>query len=103
MSNDTCRYFIELQPEAGPPVPRYQETELRRAQALRFITAIRQWLQQLDISNKVATLAVTAFGQIQITCESDIISHLPNYDDMSIAVIRRGSDFAGNFGRLALM
>jgi hypothetical protein len=100
MKNDTRRYFIELQPAAGPPVPRWQETELRRQQATRYIAAISEWLKKSSLNDKVATMAVTALGQVQITCETDVIDQLRDYDDMSIAVIRPGVAYNANIGRL---
>jgi hypothetical protein len=99
MYKEKHRYFIELHPDGGSPVPRWRETEVRREQANHFIAEIGAWLKREALENKVAAMAVTALGQVQITCEADIIGHIRSYSDRNIAVIRPGAQFAENFGR----
>jgi hypothetical protein len=91
MTNPHGRYFIELQPRAGEEnAPRSRETEIRRRMALDFLTTIKEWLQDNDLGEKVSTLSVTAFGQIQITCEPSVINLIRNQDVVNIAAIRPG-------------
>ncbi|HEU0118245.1 MAG TPA: hypothetical protein VFR09_06390 [Alphaproteobacteria bacterium] len=82
------RYFIELQPSDGLAVPRYREAEVRRQQAADFLERVEAWLRLHELDSKVSTMAITALGQVQITCEADVINQLRNYDDMAIAAIR---------------
>jgi hypothetical protein len=100
MTRNTRRYFIELQPDAGPTVPRWRETEIRRRQAERFICSVNTWLKQSALDDKVTTMAVTALGQVQIICESDLIDQLSSHDNIHIAIIRPGIMLSGNLGRL---
>jgi hypothetical protein len=93
------RYFIELQPETGDPVPRYQEAETRRHQATQFIAMIHDWLREKELENKVSDLAITALGQVQITCEADIIGMLRRDEEENIAAIRQASLYINNLGR----
>ena len=88
---DLNRYFIELQPADGPPVPRWRETEARREQAASFISAIHDWLKREALESKVAAIAMTALGQVQITCEAEVINQIRHQDEMNIAAIRRGA------------
>ena len=99
MDGEKNRYFIELQPETGDPVPRYQETETRRIQATQFIAMISEWLKEKELENKVSDLAITALGQVQITCEADIIGMLRREEEENIAAIRHASAFINNLGR----
>ena len=99
MSGQKNRYFIELQPETTAPVPRYRETEMRRALANQFIKFIGTWLQEQDLDKKVSTMAVTALGQVQITCEAGIIHLIRRQDKMEIASVRQGSMLSENFSR----
>ena len=96
---DHFRYFIELQPKNGPVPPRWQEAEVRREQATSFIAEIGEWLRREALENKVAAMAVTALGQVQIICEADIISQIRASSDASIVAIRPGASLAENFGR----
>jgi len=91
MESPHYRYFIELQPGAGDPVPRILEAETRRAAARGFIENIRQWLKERNLAEKVSALSVTMFGQIQITCDSAIIKLIRNQDNIDIAAIRQGA------------
>jgi hypothetical protein len=99
MCGELNRYFIELQPEAGPPVPRWRETEMRRERAAHFIETIGAWLRQEELQDKVAALAITVLGQVQITCEVDIIAQIRHQDAMNIAAIRQGQILKENAGR----
>src|SRR5471032_521521 len=95
---DHRRYFIELQPKSGPTPPRWQEAEIRREQATHFIAQIGQWLKREALESKVATMAVTALGQVQIICEAEIISQIRSSSDTSIVAIRPGAAHLGRFG-----
>ncbi len=99
LTSQLCRYFIELQPKDGRPVPRYRETELRREQAADFIANLGAWLRREAMENKVASMAITALGQVQIICDNDIINHLRQDDDTNIATIRNGAMFVGTMSR----
>jgi len=103
MTNQTRRekgrYFIELQPIDGEPMPRQRETELRREQAAHFIMQIGDWLHREALESKVAHMAITALGQVQITCEADIIQHLRHQDEERIAAIRYGAMYVETMGR----
>jgi Pyruvate/2-oxoacid:ferredoxin oxidoreductase gamma subunit len=101
MNREKHRYFIELHPENGLPVPRWREAEVRRLQATHFIAEIGAWLKREALENKVATMAVTALGQVQITCEADVIGQIRSYGETNIAAIRPGASFAENLGRFA--
>jgi hypothetical protein len=86
------RYFIELQMEASESdVPRSREAEIRRAQAAQFIDQLAVWLHEQELKDKVASMAITALGQVQITCEQDIISKLRGDENLNIAAIRQGA------------
>jgi len=91
MSKDLKRYFIELQPVEGEPVPRYKEAEKRRELAAQFLKNIGLWLHQHEMADKVSTMAITALGQVQMTCVPDVINQIRHYDDLNIANIRQGS------------
>lgn len=99
MTSEHGRYFIELQPKDGTPVPRNRETELRREQAADFIVQISKWLRQQDMEDKVASMAITALGQVQIICEADIINHLQSQDEQHIANVRPAAMFVETMGR----
>lgn len=99
MKSETHRYFIELQPAGGPPVPRWRETEVRREQAAQFISEIGDWLREVDLQDKVKNMAITALGQVQITCEADVISQIRHHDEMNIVTIRPAA-YHAHLGRL---
>ena len=90
MYGNQHRYFIELQPDEGSAVPRWRETEMRRAQAVRFIEIVSEWLREQELDDKVSAMAITALGQVQITCETDVITQIRHQDVMNIAAIRQG-------------
>ncbi len=100
MLQNKHRYFIELQIEAESEVPRNRETELRRIQAEHFISQISQWLEEQELNDKVASMAITALGQVQITCEKDIIRRLQNNEALNIATIRTGSSLSESLQRI---
>jgi hypothetical protein len=100
MRQDTHRYFIELQMDAEPSVPRDREAALRRAQAVLFIDQVSDWLHKMELRDKVASMAVTALGQVQITCEQDIISRLRDDDKLNIAAIRQGATISDSVQRV---
>ncbi|MDX2028417.1 MAG: hypothetical protein SFW62_07255 [Alphaproteobacteria bacterium] len=99
MQSDQHRYFIELQPAAGATVPRNREDEIRREQAAHFITAIYAWLKNNALGDKVSAVAMTAFGQVQITCEADVISRLSDEEELQIAAIRPSALYVEGMGR----
>lgn len=98
-SHGQHRYFIELQPRDGRPVPRYRETELRREQAAHFIAHVGDWLRREALEDKVASMAITALGQVQIICDADIINHLRHDDETPIATIRNSAMYMESLNR----
>ena len=100
MRGDKHRYFIELQMGGESEVPRNRETEIRRAQATQFVGQVSQWLQEKELNDRVASIAVTALGQVLITCEKDIISSLRQDENLNIAVIRSGATLAESIQRV---
>jgi hypothetical protein len=99
MYSDQHRYFIELQPGEDTIVPRWQETEMRRALAARFLEWISAWLKEQKLEKKVSTIVITALGQVLITCEADVIHQILLQGVMDIATIRQGVMFVGHAGR----
>jgi len=97
--SDHHRYFIELQPDGVDPVPRHREDALRRQQAFQFIASIYDWLKQNALDNKVSDLDVTAFGQVRITCEADVIARIGGEEDLHIASIRPSAMYVEGMGR----
>ena len=95
------RYFIELQSDTPSDIqlPRNQELEIRREIAAHFITMIAERLKSEELDDKVSMLAVTALGQVQITCEADVINLIRQQKAKDIVAIRQGSLFAENIGR----
>ena len=88
MREDKRRYFIELHLNDAHELPRNREAEVRRAQASHFIGMVSQWLQTEALNDKVASMAVTALGQVLITCEQDVIGKIREDDTLNIAAIR---------------
>lgn len=99
MGYEHRRYFIELQPKDGRPVPRHQENEIRREQAAHFIAYVGDWLRREALENKVASMAITALGQVQIICDAEIINHLRHEDETSIAAIRNSAMYVESMNR----
>jgi hypothetical protein len=94
------RYFIELQMGADADVPRHREAAVRRAQAALFIDQLAQWLHEKELNAKVTSMAITALGQVQITCEQDIIAYLRSNDNLPIAAIRQSATLAESVSRI---
>lgn len=101
MSNDKHRYFIELQTGLDCGASRAQETEIRRAAAEKFIGNVLRWLEEHDMNDKVAHLAVTALGQVHITCERDIIDKLRDDEGEEIVAIRQGLPLTESIQRIS--
>jgi len=99
MLGELNRYFIELQTAEGESVSRNRETELRRELAAQFLETVGQWLRAHELADKVSAMAVTALGQVQITCEPDIINHIRGQEDLNIAAIRQGGILTDTMGR----
>jgi hypothetical protein len=99
MTQDKHRYYIELQMDSES-VPRNREAEIRRAQATQFIGQFSEWLREQKLNDEVA-MAVTALGQVQITCEQDIISRLRSNDKLNIAAIRQGATLSDSIQRVS--
>jgi len=97
MTYDHHRFFIELQAQGH--VPRHSEDAARREHALRFITSIYDWLKRHALSDKVSDMDVTAFGQICITCDTDVINRIRDEDDLHIAAIRPSAAYVEGMGR----
>jgi hypothetical protein len=100
MNYDKHRYFIELQMGGQGETPRNREAEIRRAQAAQFIDQIVEWLHKEALNDKVASMAVTALGQVQITCEQDIISRIRDDENLNIAAIRQGTALSESVQRI---
>jgi hypothetical protein len=98
---DQHRYFIELQLAAGQQVPRNREAEIRRAHAATFIERIASWLNERELEDKVASMAITALGQVRITCDHDLITRLRNDEALDIAAIRPGAALSDSVFRAA--
>jgi hypothetical protein len=101
MREDKRRYFIELQINGGENVSRRREAEVRRAQAERFVGEISLWLQEQELKDKVASIAVTALGQVLITCEQDIINRMRGDETLNIATIRSGTTLTESVQRVS--
>jgi hypothetical protein len=99
MTNPHFRYFIELQPKDGVAVPRHQESERSREQAKGFIHTMREWLCDHDLLDKVSSLSVTMFGQIQIMCEPSVMQSIRNQDIIAIAAIRQSAGYTESLAR----
>ena len=98
MSSQKNRYFIEVQSNDPTPVPRNKETEQRRALAAQFVHIIGDMLREEELDNKVASMAITALGQVQITCEASVMSRIRDQDRMEIASVRQGPQIS-DYGR----
>lgn len=94
MTQNQNRYFIELQLDGLTEIPRNRESEIRRAQAADFINQLADWLSTEELKDKVASMAITALGQVQITCEQDIIHRMRSDDNLPIATIRQSGSLA---------
>jgi len=99
MTQDKNHYFIELQMDKAE-VPRNREAEIRRAQAAQFIDQISLWLQDQELNDKVTSMAITALGQVQITCEQDVISLLRSDEKLNIATIRQSTALSDSIQRV---
>ncbi|MDD4617474.1 MAG: hypothetical protein PHW76_10305 [Alphaproteobacteria bacterium] len=100
MPQDKRRYFIEVPLNGGEAVSRRYEAEARRAMAAQFVGEFSQWLRDQDLDSKVASIAVTALGQVLITCEMDIISRMRKDENLHIANIRSAAALAGSIQRI---
>jgi hypothetical protein len=99
MRQDICRFFIELQME-DHEVPRHREAAVRRAQAAQFIEQYASWLQGQDMNAEVS-MAITALGQVQVTCVPDIIERLHAHETYPhIAAIRRSAPLSDSIQRI---
>jgi hypothetical protein len=94
------RYFIELHMGSQDAVPRNREAEIRRAQAALFISQIAQWLEEEALDDKVTSMAITALGQVQITCEQDVIARMQQDESLHIATIRSGASVSDSIQRI---
>ena len=101
MREDKHRYFIELQMNAEGNVPRRREAQVRRAQAEQFVSQISGWLQEEELKDKVASIAITALGQVLITCEQTIITRIREDENLNIAAIRSGAKLSSSVQRIS--
>jgi hypothetical protein len=90
MAQDIRRYFIEPQMATDDELSRNREAEVRRVEAEKFLEQIASWLDGHDLQAKVVRMAITAMGQVQITCERDLINRLCEDDQLPIAAVRSG-------------
>lgn len=101
MFQDRRRYFIELHMSGREDVPRRREAQVRRAQAEQFIGQISEWLHQEEaMKNKISSIAITALGQVLITCEQDVITRIRENEDLNIAMIRSGTPLTESLQRI---
>jgi len=101
MSEDRYRFFIELQIDGEEAFSRQGEAQARRALAERFVSQISSWIQEEELRDKVASIAITALGQVLITCERDIIVRIREDETHSIAAIRSGATLTESLSRIA--
>ncbi len=95
LSSEHFRYFIELRPQVNEILSPHDEIELRHEMATGFVTTLKEWLKENELQMKVSWLSITAFGQVQITCEISLINMIQECDVMSIAAIRYGTLLLG--------
>ncbi|MFA4994394.1 MAG: hypothetical protein WC521_03725 [Bdellovibrionales bacterium] len=100
MREDKRRYFIELQMEGGRPVPRKLEAQIRRVQAEQFVGQISKWLLEQELNDRVASIAITALGQVLITCEQDIIVKIREDENLNIVAVRSGATLTDSIQRI---
>jgi hypothetical protein len=100
MREDKHRYFIELQIRGQEDIPRRREAQVRRAQAEQFVGQISEWLLKQELEDKVASIAITALGQVLITCEQDIIARIRGDENLNIASIRSGTTLTNSIQRI---
>ncbi len=100
MPEEKNRYFIELQMDGVLEIPRNREAEMRRAQAAQFVDQIAEWLHEQDLDSKVASMAITALGQVQITCADDVINRIRDDESLQIATIRQSTTVAESINRV---
>lgn len=91
MSEEKYRYFIELLADLNEPCSRAEANERRHSQALETITQLRDWLHDNGLEEKVGLLSPTTFGQVQITCEAQVMDKIREEEALPIAAIRQGS------------
>jgi len=101
MSEDRYRYFIELQMNGEREFCRRDEAQARRELAERFVCQLSSWIQEEELKDKVASIAITALGQVLITCEQDIISRIREDESRSIAAIRTGATLTESLSRIS--
>lgn len=100
MTEDKHRYFIELQVVAAIDIPRRQEAELRREAAHKFIRDISEWLRDCKKKDDVASIAVTALGQVLITCDQDTMDLIREHENTNIAAVRPAASFSDSLWRI---
>jgi len=91
MTKEHFHYFIELQSESAAALSRIEENNLRRAKALETINRLRDWLHTQGLEDKVSTMSPTMFGQVHITCASDVMNRIRNNDFVPIVTVRQGN------------
>lgn len=102
MLQDKRRYFIELHLDGREDIPRRHEAGIRRAQAEQFIGQISDWLHQEEtLESKVSSIAITAMGQVLITCDQEVISRLRENEGLNIAAIRSGTPLTESIQRIS--
>ncbi len=57
-------------------------------------------MQNHDLGDKVSDMDITAFGQVRITCEAEIINRMRDEDELSIACIRPGAMYVEGMGQI---
>lgn len=95
LSAEHFRYFIELRPQVDEILSPRDEIDLRHRLAEDFVTTLKEWLEDNHLNDKISWISITAFGQVQITCEVSLIHMIQECDIMSIATIRYGTMVLG--------
>jgi hypothetical protein len=88
------RYFIELHVAASRETSRVILDQMRRQQALEFIQIVGEWLKDHGFGEEVASLSVTAMGQVMIVCSNRVIDQIREQDVWAVAHIRSSDQFS---------
>ncbi len=88
------RYFIELHVEKSQETARPVLDQMRRHKALEFTQIVSEWLGEHGMANDVASISVTAMGQVMIVCSNRVIDQIREQDVWGIAHIRSSDQFS---------
>lgn len=88
------RYFIELHVADSHETSRPILDQMRRHKALEFMQIVVEWLREHEMADDVASLSVTAMGQVMIVCTNRVIDQIREQDIWAIAHIRSSDQFS---------